>query len=85
MLCRPAVLPALRRDVGHEIGDPGVAFPPVFVRIAKAAYDRLEELRLGRNGDIVNFLRFDRGGQPRDRLPNQVEEEVVKKWGQVSF
>jgi len=56
MLRRSAVLPVVIGVVGDEVGDAGVAFPPVLVGIAEMADDGLGELRVGWIGDVVNLL-----------------------------
>src|SRR5215472_2462034 len=65
VLVRAAVVPQIWicriRDIpGNQIGDPGIAFPPVLMCIAKLAHDRGEKRRVRRVGDIKYFLRLKR-------------------------
>ena len=44
-------------SVGHEIRNPGVAFPPALMRPIEAGDDGDELCRLRRIGDVVNLVR----------------------------
>src|SRR6516162_1177525 len=58
MLLRPALMPTVRSAPGDEIGDAGVALPPVLMGVAEAPDDRREQRGLRRVGDVPQLLRF---------------------------